>query len=238
MMKCINYFFAFLLPLPIWASLPLGPIVCQQAIESTVAAWRPVGAWQSFLLGGETQLKGHRVKSTQIGRWIEVIPGDLGTGAAKLITPSQDLIVTWRSSDCQSKLRVVQKDPSQHESLIEMLKGKRAGVLYLWSPHMPPSVYGLKQAIEATKKLGISLVPVLHPDSDTTAALKVLKKNNLDLKFARTTLDAELNYLNLNQHPPSLAIFKDHQWVGKVLPGAESAKTYSEFIRYALSQAP
>lgn len=220
------------------AGVPSNTSACQGVIDQTIEKWKPVGAWQSFILGGEEPLKGFRIKSTQIGRWIEFIPGHKGVGAAKLISPGQDLIVTWRNSDCRATPKIFQKDLKNYYQLMALLKDKKMGVIYMWSPHMAPSIYGLKQIIEATKKLGIPLIPVLHPESSTKAAIAVLDKHQLNRNFATIVRDQELSLLNLNQHPPSLAVFRENQWVGKVLPGAENAKTYSEFIKYALSQNP
>lgn len=217
-----------------FASVPAELKSCIPQMTKTIERWGQRGDWNVMLIDGEPPQKAYRSAAASMGRWIELVPETEQGPAAKLITSDSELLIVWKGKECLPQTRIVKRDPSEQQKFFDLLKGKEQGVVYLWAPHMPPAVYGLQEALKASQKLKLPLIAVLHPSSDVAAAKLVLKKLKLSESLARSIRAPELLYLNLTNHAPSMAIFKDQRWVGKVLPGAEGAETYGLYMKQAL----
>lgn len=219
------------------AAVPAEVTKCVPQVEKTLASWKISGDWQKILIPNNAPGKAFRAPGHTMGRWIELLVEE-GVPSARLMTINSDLAFAWNPADCSVRTKITRTMSGNQIEFFKLLEGKPQGVVYLWSPHMPPSVYGLKEALAAAKKLGVELIPVLHPQSHPEASLQLVRELKLPDKYARVIRASELTYLNLDQHPPSMAVFKGQKWIGKMLPGAEGRATYEQYIKNTLSLSP
>src|SRR5205085_10252900 len=105
----------------------------------------------------------------------------------------------------------------------------------VWSPGMPLSVRGLREARAAAASLGISLTAVV---ADVRARdLDALTVDGVSPAAADLrTLDAlELVYRNATIHYPAALFFQDGKLLGTAIPGWKSAEAYTALARERFS---
>jgi hypothetical protein len=215
---------------------------CDSAIKATLKKWEVVGPWGPVLTSDPSK-KTMRSPGKKIGVWSETTKlSDVAT-EAKLITAKDFITVTWTKPGCSPSLKYSVR-PISEISLRETqdLKGRieslKSGVVYLWSPHMEASIYGLKEIMAATSKLKVPLLPILHPDANIEDARRVAKDIGLPLEQVWSNKSNDLYMRGLNLHAPSLSVFKSSRWAGPLLLGAEGRESYEKFILKVLENSP
>lgn len=242
----LRLFFSFLICmitiLPIQAlsfELPATGIVCSEQLQSTLKNWKVKNLWAPVFSQDLTSKKVFRSPTNIFGKWayIEV---EAQSVLASLWVNGSAATFKWNLPVCTPVITVsdgqIYFDRKSQMELFALIKKMNTGIVYVWAPEMPASVYGYMEAIEAARSLGIQVVGILHPDSSISRAQEVVKDKGLPLGSAQKLKAAELTHLNLTMHAPSMAIFKDKTWVGKMLPGAEGRITYAMYIKSALEQ--
>ncbi len=121
-------------------------------------------------------------------------------------------------------------------SLAETLATGGAGVILLWSPHMPLSVdaFGLLEAL--TGEMGISLVAILHPGADPSYARSVALERGMRPSALRPLGGIELAFRGMTTHAPSILVFARGRFAGPVLPGYRDRAGFKVAIERALRE--
>ena len=123
------------------------------------------------------------------------------------------------------------------EDVNSIVQGGSSGVFYAWSPHMPLSVDGLQEIIEAGERLDLLVVPVLSSHSNVAYAREQIAGTGLPDSVLRLGRSTALVSLDLFVHAPAIVIFDNGRFVSPVLPGFRYAADYEALIGGYLKQA-
>jgi hypothetical protein len=104
-------------------------------------------------------------------------------------------------------------------ALAERLRRGDTGVFLLWSPHMPLSVDAYEVLKALTREMGIDLVAILDPDSDSSYALEVARERGMPAETLRPLGGIELAFRGMTTHAPSIQVFSGGRLAGPVVPG-------------------
>jgi len=103
--------------------------------------------------------------------------------------------------------------------LDRLLHAQRAGVIYLWSPHMPYSVRGAREAAAVAARLQLNLTLLLDPFADPRLAAQTGRSQGLPAAALRTVQAPALLARGATQHFPTVIVFRDGHLAPGMLPG-------------------
>jgi len=121
------------------------------------------------------------------------------------------------------------------EELASRLARGDAGVILVWSPHMPLSVDQYDVLASVTRELGLALVAVLDPEADPAYGRRVARERGLPDAVLQPLDGIELAFRGMTTHAPSVQVFADGRLVGPVLYGYRAAETARLAIRGVLT---
>lgn len=102
-------------------------------------------------------------------------------------------------------------------------------VVYLWSPHMPLSVDGVAEVLQAGHDAGVPVEVLLIDHADLEFARREAHRVEMPPSSLRVAHSVELLMRDAQLHAPSLLIFSAGR-VSPVLPGYRNAEGYARFI--------
>ena len=111
-----------------------------------------------------------------------------------------------------------------------------AGVILVWSPHMPLSVDQYEVLVPVTRDLGLALVVVLDPSADPGYARRTARERGLPDAALVPLGGIELTFRGMTTHAPSVQAFADGRLVGPVLYGYRAGATARLAIERALGE--
>lgn len=114
--------------------------------------------------------------------------------------------------------------------LTALVSSGRAGVVYVWSPHMPLSVDGYRAIAAAAAARGLTLHAMLQPGADRAFAQASLARGGLPRDALRIADSVELSFRDVHLHAPSILVFAHGRIVGDAWPGYHSADEYGAFL--------
>ena len=225
---------------------------CAQGARELLKAWRARGPWTPTIPHAPGDVV-FRAPSEELGKWVEATVSRNSINLV-LFTRSGTLGATLSAQatgGCQTQARVHQKPAKGHldgaskvarysilrdDGLAALMSEGRPGVLYLWSPHKPISVEGLRSMKEATGRTGVRLYAVVEPTSDPKAverAARRLKLRNDQVLY----LDSfELQQRGFRLHFPSLLIFDGGAFASQVRRGYEFPAVYEDYLKTHLAK--
>jgi hypothetical protein len=123
-------------------------------------------------------------------------------------------------------------------ALAERLNQGDTGVILLWSPHMPLSVDAHEVLQALTREMGIALVAILDPESDSSYALEVARERGMPAETLRPLGGIELAFRGLTTHAPSIQVFSGGRLAGPVVPGYRDRAGFRLAIERLLGARP
>jgi hypothetical protein len=113
----------------------------------------------------------------------------------------------------------IEKNAWSDAALAEILGGGGAGVILLWSPHMPLSIdaYGHVEAL--SREMGLDFIAMLHPEADPSYARSVALTRGIPSSALRPLGGIELAFRGMTTHAPSFQVFAAGRLKGPVVPG-------------------
>jgi hypothetical protein len=105
-----------------------------------------------------------------------------------------------------------------------------AGVILVWSPHMPLSVDALQLLPQVTADLALAFVPVLDPLASGAYAREVVTSRRLPSAALQTLASIELAFRGMTTHAPSMQLFAGGALVGPVVFGYRDAAGYRQIL--------
>ena len=90
-----------------------------------------------------------------------------------------------------------------------------AGVIYVWSPHMPLSMIGLREVAAVTREMGIMLVAVVDPHADPGPIDEALRRCEVAPEHTARLTSAALVRRGLLNHFPGMVVFASGALVGE-----------------------
>jgi hypothetical protein len=119
-------------------------------------------------------------------------------------------------------------------ALREKLSAGGAGVILLWSPHMPLSVDAYEALEALTREMSLDFIAVLHPDADPSYAQSVALERGIPSSALRPLGGIELAFRGITRHAPSLQVFAAGRLAGAVVPGYRDRASLRAAIERAL----
>src|SRR3982751_4171633 len=163
------------LPLPL-AALGLAPTpasprapdrdACRSALRSVERGWGGTGAWRRL---APYPVAREASPTDSIGVWLERWHLANGKTELRRVSASITLVASLEPGDCNVRVtrhvRSFDSATMTHaftdDRLRELLNTTRDGMIYVWSPGMPLSITGLREAKAAADSLGIAFSAVV-----------------------------------------------------------------------------
>lgn len=215
---------------------------CRKQALEVLDTWEPERFWKKFLAPDSKVV--HRTPTRKIGTWIEM--RFLEDGGLELIrlSPTSNVRIAWEPRRCAPKLSsaALPRDEKRLQGTFDdpyfesIAASNPAGVLYVWSPHMPYSLKGWEPVRTAAKKLGLPLFPVLDPHASALLLSEMPPEFNLLKATSRRLESWELIQRGVGQHFPTTVLFSRGRVVGPVFPGVKSEGQYVEFFKEYLAE--
>lgn len=232
--------------------LAVGSHRCSEGARALLKAWHARGPWTPTIPQAPGDLV-FRGPSGELGKWVEATvshdfinlvlftrTGTIGTTLSPNATGA-----------CRAQARLHQKPAKGHldgaskvahysilrdDGLAALMSDGRAGVLYLWSPHKPISVEGLRSMKEATGRTGVRLFAVVEPTSDPRAVERTARRLKLRTDQVLYLDSFELQQRGFRLHFPSLLIFDAGVFASQVRRGYEFPDVYEDYLKTHLAK--
>jgi hypothetical protein len=208
------------------------PGPCAAAVSRQLQAWGATGPPRD-----EPRVKGDALTrywpTATIGTWVveSRTPREL---VLLRVTPARLTRLEW-SDGCvvrsENSPRPSADEPrfTDHD-LAALVSGGRAGVVYVWSPHMPLSVDGYGAITAAAAARGMTVHAILAPGADAAFARTSLARGGLPESALRVADSIELWHRDVHLHTPAILVYARGRVVGDAWPGYHSAEEYGAFL--------
>lgn len=219
---------------------------CAPQVRVLLDRWGASGPW-GRVIGRSPGERIFRSPTRELGKWVEVI--ERPQSSRVILFNSEQRVRVEFASACAPQARVeklevtadadrwhgrtevagfpILRDPD----LKRLLQESKRGVVYLWTPHKYISVDGLREALKASRKAGVPLIPVVEPTSDPEAVRREAKALGLAPEKVFFLDSMDLQYRNFRIHHPSLIVFNEGRWSSQVRRGHEKADIIEEYLR-------
>ncbi|MCC7033931.1 MAG: hypothetical protein IT179_14000 [Acidobacteria bacterium] len=212
------------------------------------AARRQLAAWDANLDSaladppGPEGTRGVRAPTGTLGVWVQVLvePGG-AVSLARVSATGRERFELGSACEARTTSERVPAGAGvglTDDALASRLARGDAGVILVWSPHMPLSVDQYSVLAEVTREMGLALVAVLDPAADAAYAQRVAGERGLPEAALQPLGGIELAFRGMTTHAPSVQAFSGGRLVGPVLYGYRAADTARLAIRGVLDQRP
>lgn len=224
----------------------LGGVACADEAWAAVLAWgaRGTGRPEPGGLAGRTATDAWRFPTAEVGVWVRVATR---AGAPPRLARVAAEAVEERSFDdaCRPVRESRRIEPGEGQATRRTanvftdddLRGALRGgdgassvVVYLWSPHMPLSVDGWPEIVQASARVGARVVPVLFPDGDRGFAEREAARVGMPVTGLREASSVDLTFRDALVHAPAILVYTA-DGVSPVLPGYRDAGGYERYLR-------
>jgi hypothetical protein len=210
------------------------PGACAEAVTRQLRAWHATGPPRDERHAGMRHWA-----TSALGTWVTEVRTPTIVALLR-VSPEQLTRLEW-TDDCVAQPeewpRPAAASPRFTDADLQgLLTSGRAGLVYVWSPHLPLSVDGYAQAVAAARVRGLTVHPVLAPGADRAFARASLARGALPDDALRTADSIELWFRDVHLHAPSVLVFARGRIVGDAWPGFHTDGEYGEFIERALRQ--
>lgn len=116
------------------------------------------------------------------------------------------------------------------------LSKKTQGMIYVWSPHMPLSIRGVKEAENIAKTKKLKLIILLDPYSNLNAAQQISKKEKFPPSYLVRLESRKLLRKEMTVHFPSLIVFNKGGLAGEMRGGYDNPQRLADYLDKELSR--
>jgi hypothetical protein len=179
---------------------------------------RDFGAWivARWLPNGQIEMNRVSTGSLVRARWL---------GAAKTCVPTLQTSVPKAFTDRSA-------DSWTDERLATLIQQGKRGFVYVWSPHMPYSVKGLRELPAMRKRLGgAEIVVMLDPAARQAAAEQTIRKHAFPKVYMARFNSIELYMRDALVHAPALLPFAGKKLGSRLLPGYRKIADVESFLK-------
>jgi hypothetical protein len=104
------------------------------------------------------------------------------------------------------------------------------GVIYVWSPHMPLSIQGLKTVKDAVKKKDGAVIYLVDGEATQQEINEVLAVNPVAIKESRMVASRKIDSLLPSLHYPTAYYFKNQMISPSHLRGFKEVAGYDKWL--------
>ena len=122
------------------------------------------------------------------------------------------------------------------EDLNYLMKVLPGGIVYVWSPHMPYSMKGIRIIQAVGDRLRLPVFLLVDPHANRTLALDAQRIFQLGDKDMRPVGSWTLIQRNITTQFPSVVVFKNGNLRGGTIPGVKSEEHYLKLIERQLQR--
>ncbi len=217
----------------------LAGTICFQSANQLLKDWGASGEWE-VRPGNFDGAKTFASPTHETGVWVEASIYPNHTVELSRQAPDSVVRANWGGEQCEPRVQPVPrsappakgKNSFTDHDLEKIRQGRRAAVIFLWSPHMPLSVKALPELQSIAAKLDVDFVPVLDPDAAAGAVEPVAKEHHFDPKFLKRAYSIELSYRGAHLHYPSVLVVSAEGRISRLYPGYwASPEIIESFLR-------
>jgi hypothetical protein len=207
----------------------LAGAACAEAARQQLASWgvEPDGSLTDAPLPEGTRAV--RMPTGVLGVWVRLIVAPGGDMWLERVSAAGRESLRFGSAceplTTREAARANPGDGFTDEVLASRLARRDAGVILVWSPHMPLSVDQYAELASVTRDMGLALVTVLDPGADADYARRVARERGLPDAALRRLDGIELAFRGMTTHAPSVQVFAEGRLVGPVLYGYRARET-------------
>lgn len=219
----------------------LADVRCRPAVHDRLAKWQVIG--EVFPDAGDLSgTKTWRLPTDHLGVWA-VVSVDRG------LDPTLARVEAWETrrvtfdKSCTASTEVLRRTPPPSESrlfddeaLAALMKREPAGVICVWSPHMPLSVDACQLVGRVTRDLRVAATLLLDPNANDAYARTTALAAGLPADAIRPFHSVELVFRQATMHAPSILFYKDGRIIGSTVPGYRDEAAYETLIRSRLEE--
>lgn len=211
---------------------------CSSFVQDALIGWKTLERWENagIDLDGSNF---YRSPTQEIGIWIQAKVFPNKVIELLRISEANQVSLKWDVSTCKPQL--VAKEfavvaPAdgmgafRDQDLRAALRGKKSGLVYIWSPYMPYSLRGLPEAKKLAQAKGLDFIVACDPAARSGAKKDAIKKNSWPKEYARTLRSVDLMMRGMSIHYPALIVYKNHGFVSPMLPGYEAPEMLERFV--------
>ncbi|MBD64955.1 MAG: hypothetical protein CME62_07090 [Halobacteriovoraceae bacterium] len=212
---------------------------CHQEIDQYLKSWQSTFEFEKYLGDDLSEIK-LITPTKSLGKWIIA---EFKNNQVKLsLRTDFDQLEVKLAKNCQKEIglhklkRRQQQDSFQKEDLAQLLQKNEKGMIYIWSPHMPLSIAGIKEIKKAAKKTKMPVTILLDQNVSREFAKKTLKSHGLSESYLKSYNTIELALRGASLHLPSVLLYKNHQIVRRAKPGHEYTWKFIQYIEKWVSK--
>lgn len=220
------------------AASPASDATCAAEREAQRRAWSVTGPARAQPQTTEGRTVRH-LPTARLGAWVvETVGAD--SASLTLVTRDNATRVTWDSgctASRETRPRAQATSPRFTDADLDArVRSGRAGVIYLWSPHMPLSVDAFAALVEAASARGLAVDVVLDPAADRAFASRVATARGLPADAGRVADSIELQFRDVLLHAPTVQAYAGGRLVGPPFPGGHTAAEYGAYLDRVLNE--
>ena len=114
--------------------------------------------------------------------------------------------------------------------LNNLLIKSKAGIIYVWSPHMSLSVFELVEMKKYAKKLKVDITVLMDLNSDAKFSKNIVSEYKLPVEYLKRVNSRKLEAFGSNIHFPSMVLYKNGKLI-KRIPGFNGEKEFKRLIK-------
>ncbi len=220
----------------------LDPTCGKKADSFLTKKWHGLEEWRP-VISRDAHVSTLRSPTDTVGVWVEkALVADQVVEVTRIsATELTRVNFGEKCKPTERKIPLIPEPEPEHaftdEKLAAEVASGKPGVVYVWSPHMQISILGLVEALSAGKNAKVRVIPVLSRDSDVSYALEAKAVHQLELDPILVNHSLELSMRSIEQHLPSMILYKNRAIINTPFRGYEDRETYEKLFHDYLSPA-
>lgn len=226
-----------LLPAEIAGTLP-----CRGVVEQHLTKHQTLSLWSA---SESTEGKAFRSSNAVFGSWTELVAMENGSTEIRKLDKKQ-MQVTRIDQDCKTKITSLpgfdqargksfgeSRSFVDDQALKKIIKEKKTGMIYLWSPGFSYSMKFYARFKAVAKAHGVVFIPLMDPVFDDSRAQGVARAAGIREPIRRSN-SVELYMRKAMLHYPSVALFRDGFLLNEVITGVHEEGRLNQFVELLL----
>ena len=217
------------------------PPKCNATLDSVADEWRSRNEWRQL---APYPVAREASPTDSVGVWIE--RWHMGDGSVELrrIAAARTTLARVDANSCDHSVTTFDrhysvdslKNAFTDATVDSLLHANARGMIYVWSPRMPLSISGLKEAKATAALMRIAFIAVI-----AEANAEDLLTLNATFAVPRSDMRAleslELVYRNATIHYPAVLFYQHNAMIDGVIPGYKNRDTYAKLGKEWLDDA-